>query len=119
MPSAQQLMQFLTDLVNNPKYAPKDGCTFCNFGLQACAGTLYSFHGFDNMEADDIVTKAKAGQIPSIVQTTAEDAVRNAMNGGFGFAGHFYPGHGHVATIAPMPMGFSGSWNKAVPILGN
>ncbi len=113
-----ELYSFLKDLVLSPDLQPGEGVTYCNIALQR-TGKFYNYPYFDGLVADEIATKAIADQFPVLEKITGDVATDYAMKGGFCFAAHVYPDHGHVAVISPQPMAFSPSWNKRVPVVAN
>jgi len=90
--------------------------TYCNTGLQHVAKRL-GCHDLDGLVATEMVRRAAA--LPGWRQDTWERAVRHAQQGGLAFLGlEGYP-HGHVASVAALPMEQSGTWGCSVPILAN
>lgn len=103
-----------------PPKAEKDGTlvTFCNFSVQEAA-QAYGCHDLDGMMANDMALALADGLIPSWRRALGDRAALHAQRGGLALAAKTYPGHGHVAVLAPEPMKFSGSWGYDVPCVYN
>jgi hypothetical protein len=116
------LMRLVNAVVSNPAFVAKDitgdgkAETFCNWGLQMFAEALFGFDKLKNMRANDIVTWLEK----NAVKVTAEEALLNAERGDLVVAAQrSAAGSGHVAMVLPMPLVFSGKWNKKCPVVAN
>jgi hypothetical protein len=93
--------------------------TKCNFGLQAIARGM-GCKELEGMRANEIIAHAAMGANWRV--DTWERAVLHALEGRFAFMGWSNPAagaSGHVATVAPLEMVKSATWDMLVPWLAN
>jgi len=103
-------------VLKNPIVQPRHGNTYCNIGTNLIEqrGGANPFKG---MMANAIVNQLKKPSYATRVSPS--QAVNYANQGVTVIAAEHFPVHGHVAIVAPLPMGLSGSTGKMVPRLFN
>lgn len=120
--SVQELQAACDAALANPAFQPADGVTHCNEAARAIAHAM-GYFAFDPPEllADDMVVILNAGGVWAKVD--GPTAAAHAVAGGLAFAamssGQLGEAHGHLSALYPLPMQFSGSLNKLVPMLAN
>ena len=126
--TAQDLKAACDSVINNPALAPGNGKTHCNAGALETAQAM-DCHEFDVEEgaepliADEMYTIMSMNKSSRWTKVDGATAVEHALAGGLGYAalpsGRLHEEHGHIATIYPTPMEFSGSLGKEVPVVAN
>lgn len=108
--------------IKNPAFAPANGVTHCNEGAIFIANAL-GCHELDNLMADQQYKVMVVNKSGLWVKADGTAATVWALSGGLAFAimssEQLEETHGHIATIYPAPMQFSGSLNKNVPVVAN
>ncbi|MSM40774.1 MAG: hypothetical protein GJT30_14250 [Geobacter sp.] len=114
--SPDELMKVGVKTVNIKQYQPRGDTTYCNVGVSSIEkeGGNYDYVG---LNANQIVMKLQNKRYAKEIKP--EEAVVYAKKGITVIAGVTAKGHGHVAVVAPMDMGRSGSWGKNVPYIFN
>lgn len=111
-----KLVAVLQKIVNDPQYKMKpDGTTFCNYAV-ADTGIALGIHTLTRQQTANMMYKYLSS---SSRKLTDGLAVELAKEGCWVVAAQKNEGHGHINTIYPADMGFSGSWNKKVPMCAN
>jgi hypothetical protein len=111
-------------IVNNPAFVAKDitgdgkAETFCNWGLQLLAESLWNYKGFAGKRANDIVQFVQTSK--DWKEVDGNEAHSAAGAGKLVIAGiAVQGGTGHVCLICDDNMVFSSKWGKAVPVCVN
>lgn len=128
------LLDACNQVINDPGLAPtKDAmdnvtATHCNDGALLVAQAM-GCHEFDTpageepMLADAMVWLMRANASGRWTKATGSDATIHALGGGLGFAamtsGELGETHGHICTVFPVGMQYSGSLKKDVPLVAN
>jgi len=109
------LLTLAVAVTKNPAFQTRNGLTFCNFATQLIAEGLFGIDSLNGLNANQIHAKISK----EWRKVNAEDAVNFAKHS-FVIASQANPaGHGHVATILPLPLVQSGKWGKSVPVCAN
>jgi hypothetical protein len=111
-----ELAKLLEEVVTNPAFQPEGKTTKCNFGVQRVAFE-FEYSGFAKKMANDIcdiVIKS-----PDWGRTDPDGAAAAAWNGLFVIAAQKGKPNGHVATVYPGGLSFSGKWQKNCPLVAN
>lgn len=111
-----ELAKLLEDVVKNPAFQPEGKVTKCNFGVQRVAFE-FDYDGFNKKLANDIYEIVKAGGAWG--RTDPDGAATASWNGCFVIAAQKGKPHGHVATVYPGGLSFSGKWQKNCPLVAN
>jgi len=103
-------------VVSSPRFAPKDGKTFCNLAVDAICSALgyVKFHG---LTANEIVDALCSNGDWTACDETG--AAVSAKMGRLAVAALKGEPHGHVAVVYPGPTVFSGKWKRYVPKVAN
>ncbi len=110
------------EVIADPALEPGGGVTHCNEGARRVAQAL-GCTDFDdeNLLADDMVDIMAGGV--GWIRVEGDAATAHALNGGLAFAAmsssRLGEAHGHIATIYPAPMEYSGSLARLVPFVAN
>jgi hypothetical protein len=110
-------LNILADIVNNPDLVAKDGKSFCNIAVQLAAEAFGYTEKFEGKLANEIIDIMVSSKDWKKVDARGANALANL--GGFAVAGARGVPHGHVATVAPGGMVYSGKWKRECPIVAN
>ena len=115
-------------VIADPSLQPKKNAqgqiieTHCNMGAIKVANAM-GCHELDNQMADQQHATMIANVSKLWTKVDGITATNYALAGGLAFASmsstQLKEAHGHIATIYPAPMQFSGSLNKQVPMVSN
>jgi hypothetical protein len=96
--------------------------THCNFGAERVAREMGCLE-LDGMVADDQYATMARNASKLWAKVSGQTAAAHAMAGGLAFAAmtaaQLGDAHGHIASISPEPMQWSGSLGKDVPMVVN
>lgn len=116
------LQQACDDVIADPMLEPSAGVTHCNEGARRVAQAL-DCRDFDDesLLADDMIAIMNSGG--DWKRVDGQDAADHALLGGLAFAAlsssRLGEAHGHIATIYPAEMEYSGSLARLVPMVAN
>lgn len=120
--TGEQLKEILDTVRNQKDLIPHDGKTFCNIALDRVLGfcgisrIVNPLTGQPHM-ANSMIDYMRASTKWQPVN--GDVACARASQGVLVVACQQEDGHGHVSPVYPIPMAFSGSWGKDVPMLSN
>lgn len=107
-------------IMNDPDLQPRDGSTFCNFGVQKFLTKGYGYMKMNGLTADEMFEYMASHFLEWQKLQDAEHAKQRADLGDATIAAHPYAGHGHVAMVRPnCPLGHSGQWGIDCAALSN
>ena len=113
----QRLLTLQEEAVSNSAWLrTPDGRTFCNRALAFVAQGMGYFFPAAEL-ANDMIDHMAAD--PRWTEDSMERAHSHAMRGGVAVAALQDHPHGHVGTLAPLPMEESTTWVCAVPMIAN
>lgn len=96
--------------------------THCNFGAERVARAM-GCRELDGLKADDQCAVMLGNASGLWAKVGGTEACAHAMAGGLAFAAmtaaQLGEDHGHIASVSPEPMQFSGSLGKEVPMVTN
>ena len=120
--NGEQLKEVLDSVRGQKDLVPHDGITFCNVALDRILGLcgipriINPLAGQPHM-ANSMIDYMRASTKWQAVN--GDVACARASQGVLVVACQQEDGHGHVSPVYPVPMQFSGSWGKDVPMLSN
>ena len=112
----KRIEEVCTTVLNNPAFQPRDGWTYCNWGLDLIMKLCYDYAGFQGLRANDICDYLEISpswekiDIDDIADTDAPiiAAQKNSV------------GSGHIALVLPWrEWTHSGKFKRSMPIAAN